>query len=139
MKNLLLPARQPIVEDTGAPTLLFIEFLQNLSQGDPGNKFSPDVENLGTVGTPTITGVYYENNGFVDFYARITPGTNTTSTAGTTYIQLPFTVTSDCPCFATSGSASTVGSILAASNRAYLPGWSALTSPVTISGRVATQ
>jgi hypothetical protein len=131
--------KSAVVDQNGKMALDWRIFMQSLLVGDPGNKFKPDVEGLSSVGTPSFSGVYYQNQGFIDFYVTISPGTSTTSTGGSTYIQLPFTVTSDVPCFATTSGASSLGGITASNNRAYLPSWSGLTTPVTVSGRFKTQ
>jgi len=53
--------------------------------------FTPTFTSLTEVGTATITGNYYRFNTMVFFDVKIVPGTNTSSTAGTTYINnLPF-------------------------------------------------
>lgn len=135
----LIPVAEPVVDDQGKMTLIWIQFLQSITNGDTGTSFTPDVEGLTVNGVPTITGVYYNNAGFIDFFVRIVPGIDTTSVAGTTYIQLPFTVTSDTACLASTGTTGSAGGISANTNRAYPPAWTALTGPVTISGRVPVQ
>lgn len=139
-RGALIPTTERVLDNAGKMALRWVLFLQDLLNGDPGVAFAPDIQNLSnTGGAPAITGVYYENGGFIDFYIRITPVTNTTSTAGTTYIQLPFQPSSDCPCFSTTGNSSAISGIIASSARAYLPSWSNIPDPVTISGRVPTQ
>jgi len=117
-------------------------FLQNLIVGDTGQTSSspwvPVATNLTFAGSPpVITGNYYQNEGFTDFWIRIVPGTSTTSTAGTTYFDLPFAVTVDGACIV-GGLPGAVGLIDAATKRCFPPPWSAVTANITISGRVVS-
>lgn len=132
-----IPTSEPIADKDGKVNLSWALFFQTLVQGDTGNKFKPDVQGL--TGSATITGVYYQNSGFIDFYIRIVPDTTTSSTAGSTYVNLPFVVNSDSACFAVTGNTAGVGGIVAASQRAFFPAWSNLASPITVSGRVPSQ
>lgn len=134
-----IPTQQNVIDNNGKMQLQWILFMQTLLSGDQGTAFVPDVSGLTVVGNPTIAGYYYNNQGFSDFYITIVPGTSTTSTAGTTYFTLPFDVVFDAPCFAITGTNGATGAINAATDRCYTPAWSALTTPVTINGRVATQ
>lgn len=136
----LIPATDKVLDSAGKMALRWLLFLQNLLNGDPGTAFSPRIVGLNnTGGAPTVTGVYYENGGFIDFYIRITPITNTSSVSGTTYVELPFQPTSDCPCFATTSNNTALGGVVASTARAYTPTWSNITDPVTVSGRVPMQ
>lgn len=136
----LIPASDKVLDAAGKMALRWLLFLQNLLNGDPGTVFIPNIEGLtNTGGAPTVTGVYYENGGFIDFYVRIVPVTNTSAVAGTTFIQLPFQPTSDCPCFATTQNNTALGGIVASSARAFVPAWSNISDPVTVSGRVPVQ
>lgn len=112
------------------------QYFDSVSAGDVGTTWSPQIMNLTSVGAPTITGVYYQNQGFVDFYVKIVPATNTSSVAGSTYILLPFTVNADSGGFVVEGSACSLAAINASSGFVYLPTWTAQTSPITVSGRV---
>jgi len=139
MSKIETPLFDPIVDEQGyVSAITWTLFFQQLTAGDNGTTFTPIATNLGSVGTPTINGVYYQNQGFTDFYITVTPATNTTSTVGSTYFSLPFDVTIDGGCFATTTGSSGVGMVDAANNRVYTPNWSAITVPVTISGRVKT-
>lgn len=132
---------QQIKDDAfGKPRLSWILWFQGLLKGDTGNSWTPVATNLTAVGTPTITGNYYKNLGFTDFWIKIVPATNTSSTAGTTYFDLPFDPLIDVPCFAVqNGFASVSGGIVdSVTNRCYPPSWSLITGTITISGRVLT-
>lgn len=133
------PIQQPLTERTGLPTLQWILFFQGIFNGDSGTTWTPQPVGLGTVGTPTISGIYYKNAGFIDFYITISPGTNTSSVAGTTYIPLPFDVALDSTCFAVTGTQSVPGAINAAQDRVYPPTWTNLTSIITIHGRAVAK
>lgn len=117
-------------------------FFQQLIAGDTGNTainpWNPVAVNLGQTGVPTITGNYYQNQGFTDFWIRIQPGTNTTSTQGVTYFELPFAVSVDSACFV-GGTPGAVGLIDSATKRAYPPAWTNSTATLTITGRVVSQ
>ena len=72
-------------------------YFSELNRGDVGTTWNPTIVGLTSVGTPTITGVYYQIDGFTDFAVKIVPGTNTSSTLGVTTIAVPFAVTADVP------------------------------------------
>ena len=141
MSNQEIPVRDKMVDETGNVRTSWILYFQGLTDGDPGNKWTPIPTNLTQVGTPTITGNYYENAGYTDFWITIKPGTNTSATAGTTYFALPFDAKVDAPCFAVAGltGGNTIGMVEAATNRCYPPAWTTVSVPLTISGRVLTK
>jgi len=131
------PIGDKIVDESGKATVTWIIFFTLLVTGDVGNKkWTPIVTNLTSVGSPTITGDYYTNNGFTDFWIRIVPGTSTTSTGGSTYIDLPFNVVYDNGGFTLLNGNTGVNYIDAASRRCFPAGWTTTTFPVTITGRV---
>lgn len=137
MSNQPPPAQELIAYEDGKVRTAWLLFFQTIQQGDSGNKWSPVVQNLSATGTPTIAGNYYQNNGFTDFFIKVTPGTNTSSVAGTTFIELPFSVAYDTDCAATGGVGSNVGgAIEAATRRCYPPAWTNVAFPITITGRV---
>ena len=141
MSNQEIPVRDKMVDENANVRTSWILFFQGITDGDPGNKWTPTATNLTATGTPTITGNYYENAGYTDFWINIIPGTDTTATAGSTYFELPFDVKVDAPCFAVAGltGGSQIGMVEATTNRCYPPSWSAVTVPLTISGRVLTK
>jgi hypothetical protein len=130
------PIAEKMVDDNVKARLAWIEFFAGLTNGDVGTAWTPAITGLTSTGTPSISGVYYKNSGFTDWVVKIVPATDTTSVAGTTFIDLPFSVVADAALFAVSGTNSASGAVNAASKKAYLPAWAAITSPVTISGRV---
>lgn len=113
-----------------------LHFIGNY-QGDVGSTWTPTFQNLTEVGTPTITGRYYRLIRRICYFAvRIVPGTNTSATAGTTYIDnFPLIFTGDGICFAVTGNLGDgPGHVVSGSNRIYVPSWSAVTVPLTIIG-----
>lgn len=130
------PIADPLIDDSRKARPAWVEFFANLTRGDVGTTWTPAITGLTSTGTPTISGVYYQNNGFTDWAVKIVPATDTSSTLGVTFITLPFTVTADVPCFAVTGTSSASGIVNASSARAFTPTWAAITAPVTITGRV---
>jgi hypothetical protein len=132
------PITEIMIEQDGKARLPWILYLNSLFEGDGGTAFSPNFVSLTSVGTPTITGRYYRINQRVClFFVSITPATSTTSTAATTYISnFPLQFALDSVCFAGTGSGAVqgVGGIRASDNRIYPPGWTAVTTPLTIVG-----
>lgn len=130
------PISDNVVDEAKKARPTWVEFFASLTRGDVGTTWSPSISNLASVGTPTISGVYYQNSGFTDWVVKIVPSTNTSSTLGLTFITLPFNVTADQPLFATYGTTVAGGIVNSAAKQAYLPSWAAITTPITISGRV---
>lgn len=137
------PVYEPLSRDdehpAGVASLPWILFFNSLFNGDTGTQWSPVFTSLTTVGSPTITGKAYRiGRSLVFFRVTIVPGTSTTSVAGTTYINnFPFIMAGDGICFAVSGLlGSNSGMCDLASNRVYVPGWSAVTVPLSIIGIV---
>lgn len=131
------PIIEPVIEESGLPTIPWISFFNSLYEGDSGEVWSPEFTNLTTVGTPTITGSYYRIGQFLTYFRiTVTPATSTTSTAGTTYVgNFPLTFAGDGACLAVSGLlGGSAGMIDRASNRIYVPAWSAVTVPLSIVG-----
>lgn len=132
------PINEILAEQNGLPKLPWILFFNNLFEGDAGTAWLPLFDGLSSVGTPTITGRYYRiNQKFCVFFVTITPATSTTSVAATTYItNFPINFETDSVCFAGTGSGAVqaIGGIRAADNRIYTPGWSAVTTPLTVVG-----
>jgi hypothetical protein len=131
------PFYENIVGQDGKATLRWLVFLQQLFDGDSGTVWTPNFVNLTTTGTPEITGRFYRLSKYLTFFhVNIIPATDTTSTAGTTYIDnYPVQFTNDGICFAvTGGLGDGPGHIVASSQRIFVPSWSAVTVPLTIIG-----
>ncbi len=133
------PILNPLVDEKGVATLPWILYFNQLFIGDAGASWTPTFTSLAITGTPTITGRYYKlSQALCYFSVTITPATDTTATAGTTYIDnFPLTASANGICFAVSGNLGTVsGMVVASNNRIYVPAWSAVTVPLTVVGMV---
>jgi len=136
MTAAIAPIADKALDDTGKFRPTWVEYYSELSRGDVGTSWTPVFTNLTSVGTPTLSGVYYTNIGFTDFAIKIVPGTNTSSTLGSTTVALPFTVTADAVAGVATGTSASLGVINASGRLVYLPTWALITSPITITGRV---
>lgn len=133
------PTYENVVGGDGKASLPYILFFNQVYEGDTGTTWAPTFVNLTEVGTPTITGRYYRlTQRLVYFAVTIVPQTSTTATAGTTYISnFPLTLQGDGACLAVTGlTGSNAGMCEATTNRIYVPGWTAITVPLTIVGLV---
>lgn len=140
------PIYQPLIDATdpknisGVATVPWIAFFNSIFNGDAGADWTPTFTNLTVVGTsPVLTGRVYQISKYLSiFKAKVVPGTNTSATAGVTYIDnFPLTATGDGICFAVSGLLGTnSGMVEAATNRIYVPAWTTVTVPLTIIGLV---
>lgn len=130
------PIYEPVIGQDGKATLPWILFFDQVFTGDAGTSWTPSFTGLTISGTPTLTGTIYRlSSRLVFFSALITPATNTTAVAGTTYIDnFPVTINKDGAILAASANSASPGMAVAASQRIYTPAWSALTTPVTVSG-----
>lgn len=134
------PIDDIVIDESGKAALSWSLFFNSIFTGDTGTDWTPTFTNLTISGTPTITGQYYRiGRTLVYFQVRIVPATNTSSTAGTTYINnFPLTLSADGACIAVSGLlGSTPGMCDMATNRIYVPAWTTVTVPLTIVGFVA--
>ena len=136
MSTIQAPIADKALDDTGKFRPTWVVYFSSLNRGDVGTSWTPVITNLTNVGTPTISGVYYQNQGFTDFAIKIVPGTNTSSTLGSTTVALPFSVTADTAAHVITGTSIVDGIINASGKLIYLPTWSLITSPITITGRV---
>ena len=135
------PIYEPLSrEDSGVASLPWILFFNSLFTGDTGTSWTPTFTNLTVVGTaPTITGKYYRIGRSVAYFSvKIVPGTNTSSVAGSTYINnFPLVMSADGACLAVSGLlGSNSGMCDKSSNNVYVPTWTTVTVPLTIVGMV---
>jgi len=133
------PIIHPLIEGRSETAdLRWIEFFNEVFQGDAGTSWTPTFTSLTTVGTPTITGRYYRiGQNMCWFNIRIVPGTNTSSTAGTTVCNnLPLTFILDSVCLAGTGSGAVqaIGGIRAADNGIFPPAWTTSTETITVVG-----
>lgn len=134
------PINQPLITDeSGIAALEWILFFDSIFKGDSGVTWTPQFTNLTEVGVAAFTGVVYKiSRSLAYFRVTVLPATSTSSTAGTTYINnFPLVLSADGACDAVSGLLGALpGMCEQASNRIYVPAWSAVTVPVTITGTV---
>lgn len=131
------PIKDPVVDKDGRANKSWVFYFNQVSEGDDGTSWTPIATNLG--GSYALSGKYYKNSGFIDFYITIDPTTSSTSTAGSTYIDLPFDVSIASVCFATYSSTALIGAVDPSTNKIYPPSWSGITSVVTLTGRAFTK
>lgn len=97
--------------------------------------WTPVATSLGQTGTPTITGTYTQIGKLVTWTIQIVPGTNTSSTAGTTKFSLPPPgVPLGNAAFVWSDELTTTGSGILGTNGIFPSSWTNLTNPVVLSG-----
>lgn len=133
------PIEHPIIEPEvgNTPTIPWTLFFDSTFRGDQGTDWTPNFVNLSSTGTPTITGRYYQLSGqIVYFRITVTPATNTSATAGTTYVDnFPLNIAFDGACLAMAGTTgSNAGHVVASTQRIYVPTWTNVTVPVTVTG-----
>lgn len=133
------PLMHPIIE--GQPfnaDFRWMQFFNQMYEGDAGTEWSPAFTSLGATGVPTITGRYYKiglNLSF--FWIKIVPSTNTSCTGGATYCDnFPLNFLHDSTCLASTGSGAVqgVGGIRAADKRIYPPTWTNAITAITVLG-----
>lgn len=134
------PIDNPVVDQGGIATIPWTLYFNSTFTGDAGTTWIPQFTNLTVVGaSPTITGRIYRLSRYISYFSvNIVPGTNTSATAGSTYINnFPLTMRADGICFAVSGLlGSNSGSCDRTSNRVYVPTWTTVTVPLTVIGIV---
>jgi hypothetical protein len=132
------PISDLMIEQNGMARIPWILFFNNVFEGDGGLSWTPTFVSLGQTGVPTITGRYYRiNQRTCMFFVTITPATNTSSVAGTTYISnfpLSFVHNSVCLVGTGSGAVQAIGGIRASDNRIYTPAWTNETITLTVIG-----
>lgn len=137
MSKTVLPDKtKALVDEKGIPSIAYLTFFDNLARGDQGTEFTPTITNLTSVGTPTLSGRYFYVAGLVYFRVTITPATNTSSSAGSTYMTFPLTLQSDGSCTAIGASVASIGFCNSADNKVYFPTWTTVATKITITGLV---
>lgn len=131
------PIYEILANQEGKANLPWILFFNQLYEGDSGTIWTPTFQSLSSTGTPTITGIYYTISSYLKlFKITITPATDTTSTAGTTYCDnFPLAENGIGFCVAVGGALG-IGTGIVNSTGIYTPDWTAATVPVTIWGLV---
>lgn len=131
------PIYNPIADEkSGVVTVPWAIFFNGLFEGVV-ESWEPTFVSLTENGAATKTGRYIRlNQSLVYWDAQITPGTDVSATAGTTYIDnFPLQLTRDSFCLAMAGGqGSASGHAVASNNRVFIPQLSAVTVPITICG-----
>lgn len=132
------PTYEVLAGSDGKATLPWILFFNQTYDGDAGEIWEPTFTGLTTSGTPTFEGRYYRISDALKYFSiTITPGTNTTSNAGTTFCDnFPLNVTGTGFCIAVGGALGIGTGIVQVGGDIYTPSWSSVTVPVTILGLV---
>lgn len=135
------PVQQRMTDSQGSTSLSWIEFFNTLFTGDTGTSWIPEFTGLTeTGGDADITGVYYKlSQNLTYFTIKIEPVTSTTAVTGTTYCNFPLNINSDGVCAVTFDNIAGVGAVKASNGRLYPVGWTAVTTPVTISGTIVAR
>lgn len=133
------PTRNPLTEKGGQLTMPWLLFFNQLFNGDSGVAWVPTFTGLTISGTPTITGRYYQISQYLCYFnILVTPATNTSAVAGTTYIDnFPLTANSNGFCLTVSNNlGGGLGMVNASNNRIYTPAWTPVTTPINVIGIV---
>jgi len=133
------PTRNPLTEKGGELTMPWLLFFNQAYNGDAGTDWTPTFVSLTTSGTPNITGRYYRVSQYLCYFnVLVTPATNTSAIAGTTYIDnFPLTTYSNGVCLTVSNNlGGGLGMVNATNNRIYTPTWTTVTTPINILGFV---
>lgn len=138
---LLPPQTEPLIDENSFADLNWLIFFQQLADGDTGTVWTPTFTGLTEVGTATKTGIYYRlSKALVVYRIVITPGTNTSSVAGTTYCNnWPLGMTQNGFSVTTVTNTAGVSGSTASDKRIYTPTWTTVASAVTIIGLVEVQ
>lgn len=132
------PIKNPMIDNTGAPTMPWALFFNQMFFGDAGEPWDPEFTGLTETGAAQVAGRYYKfSNYLVLFRAVITPATDTSAVQGSTYIHnFPLQMAADAPSYAITPPVTLMGACAASSNRIYVPTWTSVTVPITITGLV---
>ena len=132
------PIYDPIAGDDGKVSKSWALYFNDQYNGDQGTEWTPVATSLGSTGTPVITGIIYQVSKKLSvFRILITPATNTSSVAGTTYFTgLPITVNAAGFCTAQSSNLGDPTGMVTTAGRIYTPTWTNITVPVTVTGLI---
>jgi hypothetical protein len=133
---LLPPKTEELIDESKFPTLNWLAFFDDLAVGDSGTTWTPTFVDLIESGTATKTGKYWRlSKNIAYFRIVITPGTNTSATAGTTYCDnFPLNISQQAMAMTMSGATASVSGITPSPKRIYTAAWTTITTPITITG-----
>lgn len=132
------PINNPVIDESGLPTLPWTLFFNQSFEGDAGTFWEPNIVGL-TGSVASITGRFYRLSQYLVYFTiNISPDGNTSATPGSTYIDnFPLTFSNDGFNTVVSGiGGGTVGTNERSSNRIYPPGWTNISIPLVIIGIV---
>lgn len=140
-RAILPPKTEPLVDEDKFSTLNWIAFFESLADGDTGTAWTPTFIGLTETGTATKTGKYWRlTKNLAFFRITITPATDTSAVAGTTYSDnFPLTITASGVSFSISGSTAATAGVTSSDKRIYTGTWTTITNPVTITGIIEVQ
>lgn len=137
MTQAVLPPRtEPMIDDDKFATLNWTAFFEGIAAGDAGTAWTPTFTGLTEVGTATIRGTYYRvSSKLCYFKIVITPATSTSATLGTTFCNnFPLAIQGSNAVTTVSGFTAAVSG--ADSTGIYTNTWSAITTPITVTGLI---
>ena len=132
-----IPATAKVVNPDGLMSQEWLGYFTS-RQGRNQKPWEPVLVNLGG-GVAVVSGYWTLSERLFSFSIRITPSTTTSSVLASTYLDLPFSSLADGAALAFNTSTKTLlGAALieAGTSRAYLPTWTTLAAPVSVSGSV---
>lgn len=130
------PITQNVIDENGFPTLPWTLFFNQSYQGDAGDTWDANFIDL-TGNTASAVGRYYRISQYLVFFSIIVvPNGNTSSVAGTTYIDnFPLTFNGNGFNTVLAGlGGGAIGINRSSDNRIYIPAWTNLSDPLTIIG-----
>lgn len=133
----LPPRTEEMIDEEKFATLNWTAFFESIAAGDAGTAWTPTFTGLTEVGgAATITGTYYRVSAKLCYFKIvITPVTSTSATLGTTFCNnFPLAIQGE-------NAVTTVSGFTAAPSGAnstgiYVGTYSAITSPITITGLI---
>lgn len=139
MSNLEQPPFRTVVAESGLFSRPWQKWLGDFYNNSSSSSKATTPAITGLTGTSVVTGSTNKIGGLLYFQYLIIPAVNTTSVLGTTYILLPYTAASYGHLTATKVSSRISlgsGQVDINTSKAYLPAWSAVTEPISITGFV---
>lgn len=135
---LLPPKTETLIDEDKFATLNWLAFFEDLAIGDTGTTWTPTFVGLTEVGTATKTGIYWRlSNRLTYFRIVITPTTNTSAVAGTTYCDnFPLNIAQAGVSVSLSGSSAALAGITSSPKRIFTGTWTTITTPITLVGIV---
>lgn len=132
------PLDQQITGQNNETVPQWLLWFDSVYRGDAGTEWTPTFSGLTEVGgSATITGRYFRLSRYLMYFSIvISPATNTSAVAGTTYCDnFPIDVVGDGVCFAVTGNVGgNAGQVVSSNDRIYVPGWTTITTDLTIVG-----